>query len=245
MEDRELEVEGLGGIDYRTALVLFSGGFDSTAVVLKIIKEYDTYSYNRIDLFFEDNDTFEDNREVAFKIYELLKKEADSKGIEVNWIERKMIAPSYSEEGKEYYWGRSRDLCFMTHLSSLWGMGNYYRIFMGWNKSNIKDLKYSKVLLEAYEQAHEGNISLYFLEDLFLDEEERNYEYLNSTDKARITKGRVIKYLLKNNMFSVCQTGKPIEEGKHWYYTQDDKWEEVVHALVWLGFNAQELASVF
>ena len=222
--------------EHRTALVLFSGGFDSVAVALKIIKSEE---YKEIVLLYENVTVFDEYEQGSRDIYELLKPIAkehgaslvfDTENINMDWIEN----PS-----QDYPEGE-RDLCLMVHLTTLFSKGEYDSIYLGWNRSNIDTLKESSVLLSYLERYSKSSRNIYFLEHFFLEDYESE---VGMMAKAHITKRRVVKYLLNNKLFEYCTSqGTPNEED-HWY-DAGAKWKEVLIALVDLTFTQKELATI-
>lgn len=226
----------------KTALVLFSGGFDSVAVALKIITEGD---YERIDLLYENNTAFEDLSSYADNLYTKLLFFAKKYKVDLRFEVRKSYS-DWIDYDKLLEDLGGRELCLMIHLTTLFGEGSYQDFYLGWNKSNVKKLKYSKKLLKFMEKYMKEESKLYFLEDLFLEEGEEDYSI---ELKASLTKKRVISYLLDNKLFSYCSAAGYPGEDVHWYDIEKNqnstKWREVVDALLDLGFDSKELASIF
>jgi hypothetical protein len=221
---------------YRTALVMFSGGFDSVALAHKVITEN---NYNSVTLLYEKATVFEDHSNLAENIYQKLLPIAQKHDVDLIFEIVPLNIDWALNPGEDYLDGE-RDLCLTIHLTTLFSKGQYDSIYLGWNESNVKDLKYSKSLLDLLKSYRQSSHSLYFLEDIFLEEEE-NCEVVQ---KASITKRRVVRHLLNCNLFEYC-TAEGIPDGISHWYNNSPKWKEVVNALIDLDFDHKDLTKIF
>ena len=221
----------------RKALVMFSGGFDSVALAIKVIE---SGKYDEVTLLYEQVTVFDDHEKLSENIWEKLVSIYKNKEVSI-LFETINLNLDWTDNPGHYYSNGERDLCLMIHLTTVFGKGQYGSIYLGWNKSNIETLNYSKEFLSFFEKYRNDTSKLYFLEEMFLEEDEGSFDI---TYKALLTKRRTVRLLLEKGLFSMCSAEGHLDGTEHWY-NNSGKWKEVVNAIIDLGFTSQELSKVF
>lgn len=217
-------------------MILFSGGYDSTALLHKLIvsKEFD-----ELIVMFERSDNLAGGYEQknAKRIFNLFQKRYSEKyNIELTWEEETINLDIFSSKAAKE---QGRIICLMTHLTTIMRHGEVNNFYLGWNKSNIKDLKITNKLYKWLSKNLYEDINIYFLEDYF------------DGFKEDETKYNVIKYLLDNKIFKYPFTSsespsiKEVDERKYWY-NKTDKEKEIAKAIIEFEmFNSADISKIF
>ena len=213
-------------------LILYSGGFDSVALLHKLIVSND---FDELTVLYENSAQMcgEYERTNAKTIFDLFKKRYSRKhkiklvwkqeDINLNWIRK-------TTEGRE--------ILLLLHLSTILRHGEHINFYLGWHKSNIKELDISKRVLKWFEKESRDKVSINFMENHF-----------NGNDEHQV-KTSTIKYLLDENLFSLPHTGlnESVEEfskRKYWFMN-NSKEQEVANALVSIEvFSSLDLSKIF
>jgi hypothetical protein len=212
----------------KEVLLLFSGGYDSVAVLHYLITKE---KHSKITLLYEKSPNMQDDYgyKLAKKIYNIFNKKYD---VDLIWLEEK-ISLDWVGSNKN-----GRDILLNLHLNSFIRHGNFENYYIGWNKSNIKKIPLSKRTLDFFNSNKREGIKINFLEDVFYGEN----EYL--------TKEKVIEYLLDNKIFHLPHTCFPFESEKEFkkrevWYKNTSKEREVLRALLEIEmFDAKDLSNI-
>lgn len=227
----------------KKSFLLFSGGYDSTAVLLKLIE---SCRYSEITVAYESAEYMPDGYKntgynKALRLFGILKGKADSLKITLNWLDVDLLQPLSADIR-----GNGCDLLLMTHLTTIVRhAGLNDEAWLCWDRQNIEDLhkKYKafKFSVEYMAMMKAGLLSakLMLLEDAFPD---------YGTEIAR--KAGVISYLLEKGLFGGCYSydsesfqGKErddYESGKKWFFNDDEKSRETASAIAFAGLFDQD-----
>ena len=218
-----------------TALILFSGGYDSVAVLHKMIMSDD---FEKIWVLFEKNYNMTSDFELSLakKAFNILNRTAQKHGVELVWREEQSSVDWINYQ--DHYDTFNRDLCLFVHLTTIMRHSAFKNIYLGWHKSNVKTLSISKQLLKWFEDNKEENYNINFIETYF-DGNEHWSKY------------KVIKYLLDNNIFKYAYTSSTnenkneYEKRTHWFLN-NSKEREVARALLEFDeFSSEDLSKIF
>ena len=219
-------------------LILFSGGYDSVAILHRMITSND---FSKIVVLFENSPNLVNEYEImnSKKIFDLFSKRYSQKyDVELEWLEEKLDVSWISKDTKYLYF--ERDICLMAHLMTILKHGEINNYYLGWNKSNVKYLNMSKMLLEWFESNKQNGYDIHFLENYF------------SGDDEHETKYRVIEYLLENKLFYLPyssskfnETIKEYKNRKTWF-DNNPKEREVSQALMKITiFDSDDFSKIF
>jgi hypothetical protein len=216
----------------KTGLVMFSGGYDSTAVLHKLIV---SGKFSELEVVYEKCQNFAGEYETnnAKKVYEFIKKKyAKRNEVELKWIEENINLDWIgTNEGME--------ICLAMHLMTIMRHGEVQNFYLGWNKSNVETLDISKKMLEWFEKMRFSGTNIYFLENLFNGA--NHYE----------TKAMVVRYLLDCNLFDLPYTSSGFEteeefKNREYWYKNNAKEMEVATALTEVyNFDSKDLSNIF
>jgi hypothetical protein len=231
-----------------TAIILFSGGYDSTAVLNTLIEDK---NYKRIVVIYENGSQMPDGyhdigREKAIEIFNILNKKAKQKNIKLDWKDINIASDITANNGC--------DGLLMIHLATILTNSNDANtIYLAWNKqhidilSKLQALPCSTQVLEMFKTDLLKYKHIYFLDDIFTD---------YTTELER--KSGVITYLLNKNLFGLCYSydnfclnnykyeREEYIQNKTWFFKDDDKSRETATALIQTGlFNQKEIVDIF
>jgi hypothetical protein len=235
----------------KSAMVLFSGGFDSTAVLSKLI---DNKEYNTLYVVYENikqsADGYHDfSYDKAMAIYNLLQKKAAKKEIKL------VLRVIDMDANVTCDWGNGCDSLLMLHLTTILDYsGSSDDIYLSWNKQHIDALKELKAvdcslkMLDMMQNVLLQGRIIHYLEDSF-----------PGYDSEVGRKAAVLEYLLCHNMFGLCfsydtlttdrnnnKNRKSYQDKQKWFFEDDIKSRETASALVETGlFNSEELSELF
>jgi hypothetical protein len=236
----------------KVAMVLFSGGYDSTAVLSSLIEHHD---YDTINVVYENikqaPDGYHDiSRNKAQAIYNILTKKAIEANIKITFREIDFDNDISFEDGK------SCDALLMEHLTTILNYsGQATDIYLSWNKQHIDALNQyhaldcSMKMLDMMNNILLEGRTIHFLEDIFIN-------YVNELER----KAGVIKYLLDRNLFGLCYSYNNLTEmqsgysacrqqyidKKRWFFENDEKSLETATALIQTGlFNSKDIVKIF
>ena len=213
-------------------MILYSGGFDSVALLHKLIVSND---FDELTVLYENSNQMcgEYERENAKEIFNLFKKRYSRKHkIKLIWEKEDVNLGWINKETN------GREILLLLHLSTILRHGEHINFYIGWHKSNIKSLDISKKVLNWFEKEANDNVSINFMED-----------YFSGNDEHQV-KTSTIKYLLNKNLFALPHTGlnESVEEfGKRKYwFDNNSKEQEVANALVSIDiFTSLDLSKIF
>ena len=218
-------------------LVMFSGGYDSVALLHKLIKsEY----FEKLIVVFEKSEQIVGEYEVrnAKTIFNLFNRRYASKyNVKLVWQEE-IVDISWAKH--EYpYSNYNQDILLLLHLATILRHGEVNNFYLGWEKHAFEYLKISKEIIKWFKKYANDNYKIYFLDNQF-----------PSNDLAD-SKQRIINYLLENNLFHLPYSSElydTLEEYKNreYWYKNNPKENSVAKALVGINiFDSKDLSKIF
>ncbi|MFW5848079.1 MAG: hypothetical protein ACOCVF_04115 [bacterium] len=218
-------------------LILFSGGYDSVALLHRLIVSND---FEKIVVLFENSPNLVGEYETknAKRIFDKFKNKYSEKyHVELEWISDD-INIDWLDKSDKYY-SMNKDVCLLLHLMEFMKHGEISNYYLGWHESNIKTLNISKKLLSWFNKYKHPDYNIFFIEN-----------YFDGFDEKEV-KIRIVKYLLDNNIFDLpYSSGKPetVKEFKErdLWFLNDCKDTEITTALINSRlFPAEDLSKIF
>lgn len=214
----------------REAVLLFSGGYDSVAMLHKMIM---LGEFDFIRCLFEKSVNLVNSYEIknAKKIFKLFKNGiAKEKNVRLEWVEidfRVDCAIHFN----------TQDFLLNMHLNILFLNSDIKRMYIGWDEESVKNLNMAKKTLDWFRKSAKSEYEINFLETYFI----KNH-----------TKEDVVRYLLINNIFNLPyssevanETEKSFKERELWY-EYDGKDIEVMTALIkTFVFDKNDISKIF
>lgn len=215
-------------------LILYSGGFDSVALLHKLIV-WD--KFDELIVLYENSDQMsgEYEDENAKRIFDLFKKRYSRKHkIKLIWKKEDI-----SLDWKNCDDSNNRDVLLLTHLSTLLRHGEINNFYLGWHELNVTSLTMSNKLLKWFKKNSRDNVTINFIDEFFKGYTEHQI------------KVSVIRYLLSNDLFSLpyssClnETTEEFKKRKYWF-ENNPKEQEVATALISIEhFNSLTISEIF
>jgi len=213
----------------RRAVLLFSGGFDSVAMLHKMIFS-EEFDYIRCIFEKSENLVCKYEAKNTRKIFNMFKDMAKTKNVE---LELKEI--DFNIDSAIHF--NARDFLLNMHLNILFLNGDIKKCYIGWDEEDVKSLNISKRTLEWFRKGVKKEYEINFLEVYFGE---------------RFTKEKVVIYLLENNIFHLPyssdignETEKMFKNRKTWF-NYDTKDIEVMTALLnSFVFDKEDIPKIF
>jgi hypothetical protein len=219
------------------ALVMFSGGYDSVALLHKLILSED---FDKIIVVFENSEQIVSEFEVknAKKIFNLFNRRYSSKyNVDLIW-EEEHVNIGWAK-GDYPYDNYNQDILLLLHLTTILRHGEVNNFYLGWEKHAFEHLDISKKLLNWFKKHAISDYQIFFLDN-----------YFNSRDLAH-SKSMVVEYLLENDLFHLPYSSETFEsikeyESRKYWYKNNAKENSVAKALIGINlFESEDISKIF
>jgi hypothetical protein len=217
-------------------MVLYSGGYDSVAVLHKLIL---LEKYHKIVAVMEISEQIITDYEIdhAKKSFNKLKKIADRNNVELVLIEEKIdlgwANPDYP------YSNYNQDLLLLLHTSTILKYGQYKEYYLGWEHHVFEELDISKKLIKWFNKNSIEGYKIYMLNELFLS---------NSLEQSKYY---IVDYLLRHNIFDLgftselWETKEERSERKYWW-KNNKKENAIAKSLISIKeFDSEDISKIF
>jgi len=180
-------------------VLLYSGGFDSVALLDIILKNESTTD---LTVLFERTREIQSELEekMARKTYRILVKKYKREGLDVKWITKNINLQWIAEDHRS----QGGDILLSLHLMSALIECPYDIIYTGWHKNNLKHLSFARSIIKWFKSMKQDKIELYFMEDIIHGE---------SPESCKV---KTIEYLLEANLFHLPYSSESWQSEKEY-----------------------------